>query len=165
MTYYLSSRLTQGYSIAELEEARNAIKKTIEYLRTATSDETAWLGYQSRFDGISIMEREIRQIDGEIEKRKHLPYASGHSVIPTFVGYGNVPDTIIVSRSNNMQELDTAKELAKKEKQIKELRKDNESLTKELEHEQIQADKSDKVIEWLTGGKGSFYKSDVEEDE
>jgi len=55
-------------------------------------------------------------------------------------------------------------ELTKKKKEIKELQKDNEGLTRELEHEQTESDKSGRIIEWLSGLRGDFYKSDVEDD-
>lgn len=48
---------------------------------------------------------------------------------------------------------------------MQELRKDNENLTRLLDHEQIHSDNQRRIIEWLCDQSGSFYKSDVEEDE
>jgi F0F1-type ATP synthase delta subunit len=56
-------------------------------------------------------------------------------------------------------------QLTRKDKQMQELRKDNENLTRLLDHEQIHSDNQRRIIEWLCDQSGSFYKSDVEEDE
>lgn len=56
-------------------------------------------------------------------------------------------------------------QLTKKDKQIQELRKDNENLTNELEHERTHSDNQFRIIKWLSGLNGSFYKDDVDEDD
>jgi len=56
-------------------------------------------------------------------------------------------------------------QLTRKDKQINELRKDNENLTNELEHERIHSDNQHRIIKWLSGLNGSFYKDDVDNDE
>lgn len=56
-------------------------------------------------------------------------------------------------------------QLTRKDKQVQELRKDNENLTRLLEHEQTHSDNQRRIIEWLCDERGSFYKSDVGEDE
>src|SRR6267143_1686820 len=56
-------------------------------------------------------------------------------------------------------------QLTRKDKQMQELRKDNENLTRLLEHEETHSDNQGRIIEWLCNERGSFYKSDVDDDE
>jgi hypothetical protein len=159
---------------------KEAIKKVIGFLETASHNETAWLGYQSRYEGISMLQRQLKEIDDEIEKRKHQPFGDSAVYYQAGIGdpfYAIDPLSLTFSEQGivyavpeyplrDSQQLETKKnELTRKDKEIKELRKDNEGLTRELEHEQIHSDNSRRTIEWLTGLRGSFYKSNVDDNE
>jgi uncharacterized coiled-coil protein SlyX len=98
------SKLSRYQSIAELEEVKTTIGKVIEFLRTASYEETAWLGYQSNHDGIAILQRNIRDIDEEIEKRKHWSYGLKNNLMIGFLGYSSQYN--IETRKDDLKELE-----------------------------------------------------------
>lgn len=170
MSWYFGTSPLTYRSIEELGETKDTLQKVIEYLRTASYQGVAWLGYSSSYDGIRMLEGEIRKIDEEMERRKSgiLLLENGSRLLLEDGSSHLQLETPMAERSSTVQQMnrDTIKEqLVSKDKKIAILQREIEGITNELEHEKTHSDNQHRIIRWLSGLNGDFYTNDVDEDE
>lgn len=167
--FFSASDFKRYNKIEDLENAKKYFQRIIEKMGGKTFRELGIRNAPIGSDGVLRIKFLISQIDAEIESRRGgslLLENGGHLLLED--GSRLQLESPTVERLPTIQRMDsdTVKEqLEKREKELKELRTAYENVIKELEHEQIQSDNSRRIIEWLTDQRGSFYKSDVEEDD
>ena len=152
-----------NYSTNELEEHKIYLKKVIEFRKKLQVMDLTHVPhyYAGGFHMTYELEQNIKEIDEELERRKHQLYIFGneqpHELGKHELYITNFPPvhdltylvntpTVTAQTANNAQNLDSSKELKKKDKKINELKKRLEEMSKELQEERNSTDRYQKII-------------------
>ncbi|MGI0102757.1 MAG: hypothetical protein ACREA7_09220 [Nitrosotalea sp.] len=123
-------------TIEELETVRETLRKAIEVMGGNESNHFGLSLDSPHSPSITRLRLSMMGVDIEIGRRGQEPFEETQKEIPS-----------------------------KDQKRVARLMKEIENLTNELDHERTNSDKSNKIIDWLSGTNGSFYKSDVDDNE